>query len=87
MVWSFGRSFSPSVSGNLQVGYGFGPPFLIAIVLYAVAICFIGCSGCENLKKVFRRHQLNKQMSFSVSMKKRPEQVFQNLSGLHIIRF
>ena len=38
MVWSFGRSFSPSVSGYLQVGYGFGPPFLIATALYAVAI-------------------------------------------------
>lgn len=38
MVWSFGRSFSPSVSGSLQVSYGFGPPFLIAIGLYIVAI-------------------------------------------------
>jgi MFS family permease len=38
MVWSFGRSFSPSISGYLQVAYGFGPPFLIAIGLYAVAI-------------------------------------------------
>ena len=38
MVWSFGRSFSPSVSGYLQVEYGFGPPFLIAISLYMVAI-------------------------------------------------
>jgi MFS family permease len=38
MVWSFGRSFSPSISGSLQVNYGFGPPFLIAICLYAVAI-------------------------------------------------
>jgi len=38
MVWSFGRSFSPSISGALQVSYGFGPPFIIAIALYAVAI-------------------------------------------------
>ena len=38
MVWSFGRSFSPSISGNLQVEYGFGPPFMIAIALYMVAI-------------------------------------------------
>jgi len=38
MVWSFGRSFSPSVSGSLQVMYGFGPPFFIAISLYAAAI-------------------------------------------------
>jgi len=38
MVWSFGRSFSPSISGSLQVDYGFGPPFVIAISLYAAAI-------------------------------------------------
>jgi MFS family permease len=38
MVWSFGRSFSPSISGSLQVNYGFGPPFMIAIGLYATAI-------------------------------------------------
>jgi MFS family permease len=38
MIWSFGRSFSPSISGSLQVTYGFGPPFAIAIALYACAI-------------------------------------------------
>jgi MFS family permease len=38
MVWSFGRSFSPSISGSLQVAAGFGPVFAIAIGLYAVAI-------------------------------------------------
>jgi len=38
MVWSFGRSFSPSISGTLQVSAGFGPPFLLAIGLYSVAI-------------------------------------------------
>ena len=38
MIWSFGRSFSPLISGYLQVAYGFGPPFAIAIALYACAI-------------------------------------------------
>jgi MFS family permease len=38
MIWSFGRAFSPSISGSLQVAYGFGPPFAIAISLYAFAI-------------------------------------------------
>jgi dipeptide/tripeptide permease len=38
MVWSFGRAFSPSVSGWLQVAYGFDPVFGSAIVLYAIAI-------------------------------------------------
>jgi MFS family permease len=39
MVWSFGRSFSPSISGWLQVRYGFDPVFGGAIGLYAIAIC------------------------------------------------
>ena len=38
MVWSFGRAFSPSISGWLQVHYGFDPVFGIAIALYAIAI-------------------------------------------------
>ncbi|MGD2155315.1 MAG: MFS transporter [Anaerolineales bacterium] len=38
MVWSFGRALSPSISGALQVKYGFGPPFAAAIVLYALAV-------------------------------------------------
>ncbi|HBX71066.1 MAG TPA: hypothetical protein DEH25_17235 [Chloroflexi bacterium] len=38
MVWSFGRAFSPSISGWLQDHYGFNPVFGIAIVFYAVAV-------------------------------------------------
>ena len=40
IVWSFGRAFSPTISGTLQVRYGFGPPFLIAIILYSIAVFF-----------------------------------------------
>ncbi len=38
MAWNFGWAISPSVSGDLQVTYGFGPPFLITIVLYCLAV-------------------------------------------------
>ena len=38
MVHSFGRAFSPIISGWLQVSYGFGPPFIGTILLYIVAI-------------------------------------------------
>jgi len=38
MVWSFGRAFSPSISGWLQVKYGFDPVFGGAILMYAVAV-------------------------------------------------
>ena len=38
MVHSFGRAFSPVISGWLQVRYGFGPSFLGTILLYAISI-------------------------------------------------
>jgi MFS family permease len=38
MTWSFGRAISPSISGNLQVKYGFGPPFLGTIFLYTISV-------------------------------------------------
>ena len=38
MVHSFGRAFSPVVSGWMQVNYGFGPPFMGTIILYILAI-------------------------------------------------
>ena len=38
MVNSFGRAFSPVISGWAQVNYGFGPPFLGTIFTYIIAI-------------------------------------------------
>jgi MFS family permease len=38
MVQSFGRAFSPIVSGQLQVSYGFAPPFVGTITMYSIAI-------------------------------------------------
>jgi MFS family permease len=38
MVNSFGRAFSPIISGWLQVSYGFGPSFMGTIILYMIAI-------------------------------------------------
>ncbi len=37
MSWNFGWAFSPTVSGMLQVRYGFGPPFMLTIVLYTIS--------------------------------------------------
>jgi len=41
MSWSFGWTFSPMISGWLQVNYGFGPAFLGTISLYTLAIVMI----------------------------------------------
>lgn len=37
MAWNFGWAFSPMISGWLQERYGFGPPFSLTILLYAVS--------------------------------------------------
>jgi MFS family permease len=38
MAWNFGWAFSPTISGYLQVRYGFGPPYLGTIILYVISI-------------------------------------------------
>ncbi len=38
MAWNFGWAFSPTISGWLQVRYGFAPPFLGTIILYSLSI-------------------------------------------------
>ncbi len=38
MSTNFGYAFSPMISGILQVRYGFGPPFLGTIILYAISV-------------------------------------------------
>ncbi len=41
MAWNFGWAFSPTISGDWQVRYGFGPPFIGTISLYIVAITML----------------------------------------------
>ncbi len=38
MSSNFGYAFSPTISGILQVRYGFGPPFIGTILLYAISV-------------------------------------------------
>jgi len=38
MAWNFGWAFSPSISGWLQVTYGFGPVFSGVIILYTISV-------------------------------------------------
>jgi MFS family permease len=38
MAWNFGWAISPTVSGALQVHYGFGPSFMGTIILYTIAV-------------------------------------------------
>lgn len=38
MSWNFGWAFSPTISGLLQVRYGFGPPYLGTIILYVLSV-------------------------------------------------
>lgn len=38
MAWNFGWAFSPTISGWLQVRYGFAPAFMGTIALYTVSV-------------------------------------------------
>jgi MFS family permease len=38
MAWNFGWAFSPTISGWLQVTYGFGPAFVGTITLYTISV-------------------------------------------------
>ncbi|UCH61178.1 MAG: MFS transporter [Anaerolineales bacterium] len=37
MSWNFGWAFSPTISGWMQVRYGFAPPFIGTIILYTIS--------------------------------------------------
>jgi MFS family permease len=56
MVHSFGRAFSPIISGWLQVQYGFAPPFLGTITLYVIAIAMYYFFFLRGRKKLPRQH-------------------------------
>jgi MFS family permease len=51
MAWNFGWAFSPSISGWMQVTYGFGPPYLATIFLYTVSIFLYWVFFWRGLKK------------------------------------
>jgi MFS family permease len=38
MSWNFGWAISPTISGILQVRYGFGPSFMGTIILYIISV-------------------------------------------------
>lgn len=38
MAWNFGWAFSPTISGWLQVKYGFGPVYLAVIAIYTFSV-------------------------------------------------
>lgn len=40
MTWNFGWAFSPTLSGWLQVKYGFGPVFLCVVLIYSLSVYF-----------------------------------------------
>jgi MFS family permease len=38
MAWNFGWAFTPTISGWMQVQYGFGLPFLGTIIMYIISV-------------------------------------------------
>ncbi|HSM24667.1 MAG TPA: MFS transporter [Anaerolineaceae bacterium] len=61
MASSFGWAFSPSISGWIQVNYGFRPAFVGTMVLYAISIFlywFFFLRGKESIFKQREAHEL-----------------------------
>ena len=52
MSWNFGWAFSPTLSGWLQVRYGFGPPFMGTIILYIISVYLYWAFFWRGAKKV-----------------------------------
>jgi len=54
MSWNFGWAFSPSISGWLQVNFGFAPVFILTMLSYVIAIFlywrFFGRAEAKNLQ-------------------------------------
>jgi MFS family permease len=52
MSSSFGWAFSPTISGWMQVRYGFGPPFIGTLILYCISIYFYWQFFWRNSKQI-----------------------------------
>jgi MFS family permease len=52
MAGNFGWAFSPTISGWLQVRYGFGPPFIGTIILYTISVIMYWAFFCRRRENV-----------------------------------
>jgi MFS family permease len=55
MASSFGWAFSPSISGWIQVNYGFRPAFVGTMILYAVSIFLYWYFFLRGKESIFKR--------------------------------
>ncbi len=60
MASSFGWAFSPSISGWIQVNYGFRPAFIGTMVLYAVSIYLYWHFFLRGKESIFKRKVTDK---------------------------
>ncbi len=58
MASSFGWAFSPSISGWIQVNYGFGPAFIATMVIYAISIYLYWRFFLKGKESLFKRRTI-----------------------------
>ncbi len=63
MASSFGWAFSPSISGWIQVNYGFRPAFIGTMVLYAVSIYLYWHFFLRGKESIFKRKEAAELLS------------------------
>ncbi len=73
MAHHFGWAFSPTISGYIQVRYGFGPAFLTTIGLYAVSIALYYFFFWKNRVKPVASHIIQSQVFLDTSPDETPD--------------
>jgi MFS family permease len=63
MASSFGWAFSPSISGWIQVNYGFRPAFVGTMVLYAISIFLYWFFFLRGKESIFKRSEAHELLS------------------------
>ncbi len=63
MAHSFGWAFSPSISGWIQVNYGFRPAFVGTMILYAVSIFLYWHFFLRGKESIFKRKKAAEMLS------------------------
>jgi len=58
MASSFGWAFSPSISGWIQVNYGFRPAFIGTMILYAISIYLYWHFFLRGKESIFKRREV-----------------------------
>jgi dipeptide/tripeptide permease len=73
MAHHFGWAFSPTISGYIQIRYGFGPAFMLTIGLYLVSIILYYFFFWKNRAKTIPVHSDKNTLLLDASPDENPD--------------